>query len=157
MLLAPGALRALAGVSAPLAGRAQPAKKVCPIGHLSAPTRASVEHALDSFLHALRKLGWVDDRDCRADGDVNRLPALAAGRARRKVDLLVAAGHLGRAGGQECGPHDSDRDDAFERAGRARSRRQPAQSPGGNVTGTALTAGLEIFGKQSARCSRRQA
>src|SRR5438132_2170316 len=49
----------LAAGGAPFA-HAQPAGKVYRIGYLSAPSRKSVEKALDAFLRALRGLGLVE-------------------------------------------------------------------------------------------------
>ena len=54
-LLAIGAL-----LAAPLAAETQQAGKVYRIGYLSAPTRESVEQGVQSFLRALRELGWVE-------------------------------------------------------------------------------------------------
>ena len=42
------------------AAEAQQPGKVCRIGYLSAPTRASVEPGVQAFLRALRELGWVE-------------------------------------------------------------------------------------------------
>src|SRR5450432_3835473 len=79
----------------PLAARAQQAGKVYRIGYLSAPTRASVEQALQAFLRTLRELGWVEGQNLIieyrwADGKIERLPDLAAELVRLRLDLIVA-------------------------------------------------------------------
>src|SRR5260370_38733509 len=79
----------------PLAARAQHKERVYRIGYLSAPSRASVQRTLDAFLRKLRELGWVEGSnlviDYRwADGDIARLPELAAELGRQNVDLIVA-------------------------------------------------------------------
>ena len=51
---------------APLA-HAQPTGKVYHIGYLSAPTRKSVEKALEAFLRALRELGWIEGQNVIID------------------------------------------------------------------------------------------
>ena len=84
----------LAVGGAPFA-HAQPAGKVYRIGYLSAPSRKSVEKALDAFLQALRDLGWVEGRNLIieyrwADGKIELLPGFAAELVRHKVDLIVA-------------------------------------------------------------------
>ena len=77
------------------AAKAQQAGKVYRIGYLSAPSRASVEQALQAFLRKLRELGLVEGKNLIieyrwADGKVERLPELAAELVRQKVELIVA-------------------------------------------------------------------
>src|SRR5580765_2173967 len=77
------------------AAEAQQAGKVRRIGYLSAPTRASVEQGVLTFLRALRELGWIEGQNLIieyrwADGNIERLPALAAELVQEKVDLIVA-------------------------------------------------------------------
>jgi putative ABC transport system substrate-binding protein len=74
---------------------AQQPGKVYRVGYLSTPSRESVGRALDAFLHKLRELGWIEGQNLVieyrwAEGDVERLPALAADLVRRNVDLIVA-------------------------------------------------------------------
>src|SRR5438094_2475937 len=138
--------------AAPLAAEAQQASKLYRIGYLSTPTRESVEHGLEAFLRKLRELGWVDGQNLIieyrwAEGNVERLPALAADLVRRKVDVIVApAGSAALAAKNAtssipivmifpCDPVEM---------GLVASLRRP----GGNITGTTYTAGSEIFGKQ---------
>ena len=146
------ALLALGVTAAPLAAEAQQAGKVYRIGYLSAPTRASVENALQAFLRALRELGWVEGQNLIieyrwAEGNVERLPDLAAELVRRKVDVIVAP-----AGSAALAAKNATSSipivmifpsDPVEMGLVASLRR-----PGGNITGTTFTPGPEIFGKQ---------
>jgi len=134
------------------AAEAQPAGKVYRIGYLSTPTRESVEQGLASFLRRLRELGWVDGQNLQieyrwAEGNVERLPALAADLVRLKMDVIVApAGSAALAAKAatktipivmifSSDPVETGLVDSLSR-------------PGGNITGTSFTAGPEIFGKQ---------
>jgi len=68
---------------------AQEQSKARRIGYLSAPTRASVERALDAFLRALNERSWVDGKNLVieyrwAEGNVERLPALRLNWCGRK-------------------------------------------------------------------------
>ena len=85
----------LAFAVAPLDAAAQQAGKVYHVGYLSAPSRESVERALEAFLRRLRELGWIEGQNLIieyrwADGQVERLPDLAVDLVRRKVDVIVA-------------------------------------------------------------------
>jgi putative tryptophan/tyrosine transport system substrate-binding protein len=146
------ALLALGVAAAPLAAEAQQAGKVYRIGYLSTPTRESVEHGLQAFLRKLRELGWVEGHNLIieyrwAEGNVERLPDLAAELVRRNVDVIVApAGSAALAAKNATSsipivmifPSDP------VELGLVASLRRP----GGNVTGTTFTPGPEIFGKQ---------
>jgi ABC-type uncharacterized transport system substrate-binding protein len=131
--------------------RAQPKDRIHRIGYLSAPTRESVRRTLDSFLQKLRELGWVDGANLSieyrwAEGDITRLPQLAAELVQSNVDLIVA-------------PATS----SVVAAKNATSRipivmifpAEPVElglvaslsQPGGNVTGTSYTAGAGYVGK----------
>ena len=136
----------------PLAAEAQQAGKVYRIGYLSTPTRASVENGLQAFLRALQELGWVEGQNLIieyrwADGNVERLPDLAAELVRRKVDVIVApAGSAALAAKNATSSipivmiFPSDPVEMGLVASLSRPR--------GNITGTTYTAGSEIFGKQ---------
>ncbi len=137
---------------APLATHAQQAGRIYRIGYLSTPTRKSVERVLDSFLAALRKLGWVEGKNLLieyrwAEGNIERLPALAAELVALKVDLIVAPAETAARAAKSATssipivmifPIDP------VASGLVASLRRP----GGNVTGTAGSAGHEIIGKQ---------
>jgi putative ABC transport system substrate-binding protein len=139
------------GLASPLVVRAQ-AKKIYRIGYLSAPTRASVEQVLQTFLQALHQLGWVDGQNLIieyrwAEGKVERLPELASELVREKVDLIVTpAGSAALAAKNATSSipivmiFPSDPVEIGLVASLAR--------PGANVTGTSSQPGPEIFGKQ---------
>jgi putative tryptophan/tyrosine transport system substrate-binding protein len=138
--------------AAPRVAEAQQAGKVYRIGYLSTPTRESVEHGLQAFLRKLRKLGWVEGQNLIieyrwAEGNVERLPNLAAELVRRNVDVIVApAGSAALAAKNATSSipivmiFPSDPVEMGLVASLSR--------PGGNVTGTTFTPGPEIFGKQ---------
>jgi putative ABC transport system substrate-binding protein len=139
-------------LAGPPAAEAQEAGKVYRVGHLSTPTRESVERGLGAFLRKLRELGWVEGQNLIieyrwAEGDVERLPDLAADLVRRKVDVIVApAGSAALAAKNATSSipivmiFPSDPVEMGLVASLSR--------PGGNITGTTFTAGPEIFGKQ---------
>ena len=139
-------------LAAPLTAESQQAGKVYRVGYLSTPTRESVEHGLEAFLRKLRELGWVDGQNLIieyrwAEGNVERLPDLAADLVQRKVDVIVApAGSAARAAKNATSSipivmiFPSDPVETGLVASLSR--------PGGNITGTTFTAGPEIFGKQ---------
>jgi ABC-type uncharacterized transport system substrate-binding protein len=89
----------LAGAAAlltvPLAAEAQPAAKVYRIGFLE--TGKLRPHAWAAFRERLRELGYVEGQTVAfetrwADGQVDRLPGMAAELLRLNVDVLVTAG-----------------------------------------------------------------
>src|SRR5438132_11767323 len=144
-------LSLLAARAAPVSVRAQQAG-VYRVGYLRAATRESVEHGLQAFLRKLRELGWVEGQNLIieyrwAEGNVERLPDLAAELVRRKVDVIVAP-----AGSAALAAKNATSSipivmifpsDPVEMGLVASLRR-----PGGNITGTTFTPGPEIFGKQ---------
>jgi putative ABC transport system substrate-binding protein len=146
------ALLALGVTAAPLVARAQQTGKVYRIGYLSTPTRESVEKGVQAFVRKLRELGWVEDQNLVieyrwAEGNVERLPGLAAELVRSNVDVIVApAGSAALAAKSATTsipivmifPSDP------VEIGLVSSLRRP----GGNITGTTFTTGPEIFGKQ---------
>ena len=103
-------------------------------------------------MRALQELGWVEGQNLIieyrwADGNVERLPDLAAELVRRKVDVIVAP-----AGSAALAAKNATSSipivmifpsDPVEMGLVASLRR-----PGGNITGTTFTPGPEIFGKQ---------
>jgi len=81
-------------LAAPAATRAQQAGKVYRIGYLSYSSSAANPHFNEAFRQGLRELGWVEGHnitiDARfAEGRSDRLPDLAAGLVRLKVDIIV--------------------------------------------------------------------
>ena len=137
---------------APFAAGAQQAGRMYRVGYLSTPTRESVEHGLGAFLRTLRGLGWIEGQNLIieyrwAEGNVDRLPGLAAELVERKVDVIVAP-----AGSAALAAKNATSSipivmifasDPVETGLVASLRR-----PGGNITGTTFTPGPEIFGKQ---------
>ena len=81
----------------PLAARAQQRSRVPKIGYLSPVSAASGFLARDEmFRQGLRELGYVDGTNIVieyrfADGQFDRLPALAAELVQLKVDVIVTA------------------------------------------------------------------
>jgi putative ABC transport system substrate-binding protein len=142
----------LVAAGTPPLADAQPAQRVYRIGYLSAPTRESVAHGVDAFLRKLRELGWVEGRNLEieyrwAEGDVNRLPALAADLVQRNVDLIVAP-----AGSAALAAKNATTRIPivmiFATAPVEMKLVASLARPGGNVTGTTFTPGPGIFGKQ---------
>ena len=81
----------------PLAALGQQTRKVYRIGVLGGGTAAQSATRMDAFRQGLRELGWVNERalafDERwADGQYERLPALAAELVALKVDLILTGG-----------------------------------------------------------------
>jgi putative ABC transport system substrate-binding protein len=79
----------------PLTARAQQQPgKIPRIGFLTRYSDASVSAQIDAFRKGLRDLGWVEGKSIsieyrNAEGQVDRLPALAAELVRLKVDVIV--------------------------------------------------------------------
>ena len=79
-----------------LSAQAQSAAKITRIGYLSPLSLASDADNRDAFRRGLLDLGYVEGRNTviearHADGDLDRLPELAADIVRSKVDVIVAA------------------------------------------------------------------
>ena len=122
---------AIATIAAHPIAHAQQAPRKYRIGYLSQPSRESVEPVLQVFLRALRDLGWVDGGNLAieyrwADGNSDRLPALAAkdATARIPIVMIFPADPIGLG------------------------LVQSLQRPGGNVTGTAYAHDTRILRKQ---------
>jgi putative tryptophan/tyrosine transport system substrate-binding protein len=85
-------------VAWPLAALAQQTEPMKRIGVLVGASVSDpvYQRRIDAFEQALRDLGWPDTKvafDLRfAEGDSDRLPVLAAGLVKAKVDLIVTAG-----------------------------------------------------------------
>ena len=136
-----------AAVSWPLAARAQQPGKVYRLGVL-----ADVTPALGGLFYGLRDLGYVEGQNLIieyrwAEGNVERLPELAAELVRLKVDIIVAP-----AGSAALAARNATRTipivtifagDPVE-LGLVTSLGRP----GGNVTGTTFTPSPQLFAKQ---------
>ena len=81
----------------PVAGEAQQATKVTPIGYLSGPSLSANAARIEAFRQGLRELSYVEGKNIviewrSADGKPDRLPALAAELVRLKVAVIVTSG-----------------------------------------------------------------
>ena len=81
----------------PAAARAQAAKKNARIGYLLPATLAGYETRLAALRAGLRERGWVEGKNLSiefraADGNYERLPAVAQEMVRQKPDVLVTNG-----------------------------------------------------------------
>ncbi len=93
-------LLATAFLTSTALAQAQPAKKVPRIGFLIAASRSFFAARLEGFREGLRNLGYVEGKNIvieyrYAEGNLDRLPELAAELISLKVDLIVAPGPAG--------------------------------------------------------------
>jgi putative ABC transport system substrate-binding protein len=139
-------------LATPLAAAAQQAGKAPRIGFLSATSPADRPALIDAFRQRLRELGWVEGRnigiDFRyAEDRDEKLPALAAELVRLKVDCIVSMGTQGVTAAKKA----TDTIPIVMIAVRdpvGTGLIASLARPGGNVTGVAGYAGLEIVAKQ---------
>lgn len=131
---------------------AQQAGKAPRIGYLGVSSASDRPRLLDAFRQRLRELGWVEGQniviDYRfADGNMDRLPDLAADLVRLKVDVIVSLGTQGVTAARNAtktipivmiGVRDPVGIGLIANLAR----------PGGNVTGVSGYAGLESVAKQ---------
>jgi putative tryptophan/tyrosine transport system substrate-binding protein len=133
---------------APLAGEAQPARKVYRIGLLSPITQG---FGVEAFREGLRDLGYVEGHNIvvehrSAEGRLERLPELAAELVRLRVDVIVTVvtqASLAAKNATKTIPIVMLAVGDPVGAGLVASLAQP----GGNVTGTSNQT-IEIAGKQ---------
>ena len=102
-----GSMVTLAVTSRPL--HAQPTGKVWRIGYIgTAPlTTPEQAHLWDTFLEALRKLGYVEGKNLAIElrysgGNIERFPALAAEMVRLDVDVIVVGSAPGARAAKEA-------------------------------------------------------
>jgi putative ABC transport system substrate-binding protein len=105
LTLAACALAISIALLAPLAGYAQPAR-IYRVGVLSTTTAANAP-IVRAFMHGMEELGWIDGKNISidyryAEGDADRLPALAADLVRRKVDVIVTLSGTGASAAQRA-------------------------------------------------------
>jgi putative ABC transport system substrate-binding protein len=148
----------IAGIGAasawPLAARAQqPAGRVYRIGYQSIAPREPTLHLIKAFEDGLRSLGYrVGDNvaiEYRfADGEMERLPALAADLVRLGVDIIVATGlnPSAVAAMKATTTIPIVMTNSVDPVGTGLVA--SLARPGGNVTGLAGDAGGEILGKR---------
>jgi putative tryptophan/tyrosine transport system substrate-binding protein len=138
----------LAGaLAAPLAVEAQQAGKVAKIGYL---TGSSVG-PLDAFRQALGEYGYIEGRNLAiesrsAEGRVERLSPLATELAHLNVDVFLVTVNRVAVVVREIAPKTPivmTRAEEPVRLGLVKSLARP----GGNITGIAIVAGAEIYGK----------
>ncbi len=135
----------------PLAARSQQREHVYRIGYLSAPSRESVQRTLDAFLRRLREFGWVEGSNLVieyrwADGDIARLPQFATELVRLNVDLIVAPNTAAAVAAKNA-TNSIPVVMIFPGEPVELKLVSSLRQPGGNVTGTAFTAGPGFFGK----------
>jgi putative ABC transport system substrate-binding protein len=147
-------LSALSGslLAAPLVAEGQQAGRVYRIGYFTIPSRDSAQGVADAFQRGLRDLGWIEGQniviDYRfADGNVDRLPDLAAELVRLRVDVIVAGATAAVIAAKNAtrtipivmflavDPVGSGLVASLAR-------------PGGSITGLTVTVGRGIYGKQ---------
>src|SRR5712675_1778181 len=143
-------IAAVSGVVAalPLAARAQqPAGRVYRVGYLAGGSRQTQLNLMKAFDEGLRSLGYRVGQNIVieygfADGEVQRLPALAADMVRLGVDVIVSGNSLSTAAAMKATTtipivmtSSADPVSAGLVASLAR--------PGGNVTGFSLDGGNE--------------
>jgi putative tryptophan/tyrosine transport system substrate-binding protein len=78
----------------PLAARARQPERLARIGYLGLTSASQLVGAIDAFSAGLRDLGYVEGRNLHiefrfADGDEDRLPALATELVALNVDVIV--------------------------------------------------------------------
>ena len=137
-------------LAAPLAA-AQQAAKIPRIGYLSPLSPSSDSIRNEAFRQGLRDLGYVEGQNITieyryAEGKFDRLPDLAAGLVRLKVDVIVAASTPGTLAAKNAtstipivmtGSADPVPTGLISSLAR----------PGGNITGLSLLSG-ELSGKR---------
>jgi putative ABC transport system substrate-binding protein len=146
---------ALGGTAAtwPLAVRAQqPAGRVYRVGYLTIASREQTQHLIKAFEEGLRSLGYRVGENVVieyrfADGELERLPALATGLVRLGVDVIVTGVNPNTVAAMKATTtipiimtNSIDPIGTGLVASLAR--------PGGNVTGFTADTGDEIFGKR---------
>jgi putative ABC transport system substrate-binding protein len=134
-------------MAAPLAAEAQPAEKIYRVGYLSGGASQ-----LEVLEQALSDLGWVKGRNLAiefrsAAGKYERLPALAGELVRTNVDVIVAPTTAAALAAQKA-TASVPVVTIFVAEPVGLGLVQSLARPGGNVTGTTLWAGWEIFAKQ---------
>ncbi len=141
-----------AAIAWPLVARAQQAGRVYRVGYLTIASREQQLHLIKAFEEGLRSLGYRVGENVVieyrfADGELERLPALAADLVRLAVDVIVTGANPNTVAAMKATTtipivmtNSVDPVGAGLVASLAR--------PGGNVTGFGVDAGDEINGKR---------
>jgi len=136
---------------APLTVEAQPTGKASRIGLLVPGMAAIASRNVEVFRQGLRERGWVEGQHIAfeyryAEGNLDRLPDLATELVRLPVDLLLVVGAASALAAQHT---TTTIPIVFVSVGAPVERGLVASlaRPGGNITGVAVDAGPEIFGK----------
>ena len=137
----------------PLAARAQqPAARLYRVGYLTIASREQTLHLITAFEASLRSLGYRIGENVVieyrfADGELERLPALAADLIRLRVDIIVSGNNVNTVAAMKATTtipivmaSSADPVSAGLVASLAR--------PGGNVTGIAQDTGGEQHAKR---------
>ena len=137
----------------PLAGRAQqPAGRIYRLGYLAITSRERSLHLMKAFEEGLRRLGYRVGENVVieyrfADGEMERLPALATDLVQLGVDIIVSGNNVTTVAAMKATAtipivmaNSADPVSARLVASLAR--------PGGNVTGFSSEPGDEIYGKR---------
>ena len=137
----------------PLAARAQqPAGRVYRLGYFAITSRERSLHLMKAFEEGLRKLGYRVGENVVieyrfANGEMERLPALAADLARLGVDIIVSGNNVTTVAAMKATttiPIVMSNSAEPVSAGFVASLARP----GGNVTGFSSEPGDEIYGKR---------
>jgi putative ABC transport system substrate-binding protein len=146
-----GGAAAASSVSWPRAARAQQAGKVARIGFLGTSSPGLERHLVDAFRQRLSELGHVDGQNIAieyrwAEGQDNRLPALAAELVRLRPDIIVTTGTPGTLAAKRA---TNTVPIVFSSSGNPVNAGLVASfsRPGGNVTGFTIS-GPELEGKR---------
>ncbi len=140
----------LSMLAAPLAAVAQPAGKIPKIGFLMHGSATAMARQFEAFTQGLRELGYIEGQNLaieqRYAGDrLERLPALAAELATLHVEVFVVSVNRVAEAVQQTTTIPIVMTAAEEPVhfGLAKSLARP----GGNLTGVAVVASPEIYGK----------
>jgi putative tryptophan/tyrosine transport system substrate-binding protein len=131
--------------------QAQQTKKVPLVGILFAATPSANSERIEAFRQGLRERGYVEGKDVLieqryAEGNLDRLPALAGDLVRLKVEVIVSASSAGTSSLKEATNTipivmTSDADPVGNKFVASLAR------PGGNITGLSILA-PELSGKR---------
>ena len=141
-------------LAGPRAVEAQRAPKVWRIGFLGTRTAADTAPLIDAFREGLRELGWTESQNIViefrfGDGKLDRLPNLASDLVQLKSDVIVAQNTPGVAAAKNA-TGTTPIVMIFVTDPVASGFIVSLARPGGNITGLAGNAGLEIYGKELA-------